>query len=142
MNHQLQAGLTWYAGSIVWAAGPVKPASRGSRLVMRRLALNPAATPAKTAAMPARGLRPAALYKTAATGGRTTYPASVPRLDMIPRKTIVGVSSRGGTTSMKALRAAPMNPTRSARPMPSMPTRTMPSGGKRTKLSTREEMAQ
>ena len=100
-----------------------------------KLAQNPAATPAKTAAIPAKGDRPTDLYSSAATGGSTTYPASRPAELMTPTNTVAGVSSDRGVTSMHALSAAPISPVFSATPIPSIPTSTTPKGAKLMKLS-------
>ena len=56
--------------------------------------------------------------------------------DMMPMKTMAGVSNLPGTASMNALSRAPIMPVRSATPMPSIPTSTTPSGGNRMKFST------
>ena len=104
--------------------------------------MNPAETPANTAAMPASGERPTDMYSAAASGGSTMYPASIPIELMIPRKTIAGVKNRWGTTFMKPLSRAPIIPVFSATPIPSMPVSTTPSGANPMKLLTMLSNAQ
>ena len=70
------------------------------------------------------------------------YPASDVMEDMIPKKTIEGVSNLFGTTISIAFNADPMNPVRSAIPIPIIPTNTIPNGAKLIKFSTILEIAQ
>ena len=60
VKSQLQSGLTRTSGSRIWAADWVKPWSSGSMPEGMKLAEKPPDTPAKAAAMPASGWRPAA----------------------------------------------------------------------------------
>ena len=60
VKNQLHRGLTLRAGSRICAADWVKPWSRGSMPDGTKFALKPPDTPAKAAAIPASGCRPAA----------------------------------------------------------------------------------
>src|SRR6056297_1038362 len=60
MKNQLASGLTYSVGSSTCPATSVMPASMGSIAEGIKLAENPPDTPAKAAAMPASGCRPAA----------------------------------------------------------------------------------
>ena len=60
VKNQLHSGFTRMSGSMSWAAPCVKPCRSGSIPDGMKFALKPPETPAKAAAMPASGCRPAA----------------------------------------------------------------------------------
>ena len=72
ISHQLAVAATLYSGFTRCAPAVLNSARIGSRLVMKRFAQKPPATPAKAAARPASGGRPTARKSAAATGGSTT----------------------------------------------------------------------
>ncbi len=72
MKYALPAMLASQAGSTLSAAASVMPNSKASSCPGSRLAENPPETPAKAAAMPAIGWRPAAENITPASGMSTT----------------------------------------------------------------------
>src|SRR5690606_37388038 len=59
VKNQLFKGLSWISGSMIWAADWVKPCNSGSIPEGIKFALKPPDTPAKAAAIPAKGCRPA-----------------------------------------------------------------------------------
>jgi hypothetical protein len=60
VKNQLLSGFTSRSGAMICAAACVSPERSGSRLEGMKLALKPPDTPAKAAAIPASGCRPAA----------------------------------------------------------------------------------
>src|SRR5699024_9214245 len=101
----------------------------------RKLALNPADTPAKAAANPASGCLPIAANNRAPSGGNTTYPASEATLDIIPANTSTTVINLVVIDRTNPSSNALTNPERSPTPIHNIVTRTTPSGANSTKFS-------
>ena len=123
-------------GSRICAACWVIAARPTSVPTTRRLALRPAAQPAKPAAMPASGLRPNPLKIMAPRGGTTTKAALEAMLPITPQKAMIAVTILLGALRMVPRRTAESRPTSSATPSPIIITSTRPSGLKSTKFFT------
>src|SRR5215471_12063965 len=82
--------------------------------VIRKLTPKPAATPAKAAAMPAKGLRPTLLNAAPPSGISTRYPASEAMLEMIPSSTMMNVKVLPGETPTSLRISAAIGPDASA----------------------------
>ena len=100
------------------------------------LAANPPDTPAKAAASPASGCRPAAWKSDALSGSSSTYPTSPAVCDMAPAHTTPHVRPRPLAAPMMSRTVAPSSPLRSATDRPSMLTSSGPIGPKPVKLGT------
>ena len=119
-------------------ASLVIPCSNGSSVPINRFAENPADTPAKAAASPAIGCRPAPAKTIAPNGITTTYPASDAILDIIPANTTTAVKNLGLTLLNSFFKEVLISPDHSATPTPSIATRTVPKGAKPVKFVVAE----
>ncbi len=106
--------------------------------VMSRLTANIAPTPAKAAAIPARGCLPRVMKAAADSGIRIRYPASEAMLERTPTKMRMKAMSRRGATATSLRISAPIIPACSATPTPIMATKTTATTAKPAKLSTNE----